>query len=243
MIRAEPHPDTADSLAPSKPSAPRAIFSPQAHLQLWLPAALVLAADLITKHVAFERLSYLHPYWVIRGVLYLQLSINRGAVFGLLPGWGIIFVLASLVAAAFVIYLFAFCHPRQWGVHLALGLILGGTFGNLYDRLFCIADIAGAGTPSELRGIAVENNDHPDQYTIVGYPHGREVLGQVLGPITRQPVVRDFIKIDVQIGSRPLWKWIFNIADAALVIGVILLLLLSLRHRRPRTTSSLSSTA
>lgn len=243
MTRANHQPETADSVEPNQASARGAIFSRRAHLQLWLPTILVLAADLITKHVAFEQLSYLHPQWVIRGVLYFQLSLNRGAVFGLLPGWGIVFVLASLVAAGFVIYLFACCHARQWGVHLALALILGGTFGNLYDRLFCIADIAGAGTSSELRGIAGEHDEQSDLYTIVGYPYGREVLGQARGPIARQPVVRDFIKIDVQIGKRPLWKWIFNIADAALVIGVILLLLLSLRHHRQRSASSPSPAA
>lgn len=224
-------------------SARSALFSPAAHLRLWLTAVLALAADLITKEIAFGRLSYLEPYWVVRGLLYYQLSLNRGAVFGLLPGWGWLFVIASLLAGAFIFYLFTHTSARQWGLQMVLGLILAGTLGNLYDRLFCIVDVAAPGTPYELRGQVVAYDEQAELYTIAGYPHQREVLGQSPGPIVRQPVVRDFMKIDAHLGSRPLWKWIFNLADAVLVIGVILLLLLSWRqHRRqvaqaPRTTS------
>jgi hypothetical protein len=39
------------------------------------------------------------------------------------------------------------------------------------------------------------------------------------------PVVRDFIKVDVKVGSFELWRWVFNVADSLLVVGVGLLLI------------------
>ena len=217
----------------NRPRLRSALRSAPAHARLWITAGVALAADLITKHLAFTHLSYNQPHWVIRDLLYYQLSLNRGAVFGLLPGYAIVFVIASVLAGAFVFYLFSHTASKQWAVQIILGLILGGTLGNLYDRLFCIADIAAPDTAYELRGKVVAHDEQADLYTIGGFPDGKELLGQAPGPIVRQPVVRDFIKIDAHFGSRPLWKWIFNLADAALMIGVVLLLLASLRqHRR-----------
>jgi hypothetical protein len=48
----------------------------------------------------------------------------------------------------------------------------------------------------------------------------------------RQPVVRDFVKIEAKIGAFALWPWVFNIADALLVVGVAGLLVSFWQDRR-----------
>jgi hypothetical protein len=57
--------------------------------------------------------------------------------------------------------------------------------------------------------------------------------------VRRQGVVRDFIKFVPDLpawvpglGGREAWPWVFNVADAALVCGVVILLLHSLLDRR-----------
>jgi lipoprotein signal peptidase len=146
-------------------------------------------------------------------------------------------VIASVVAILFVLFLFRHTERRLWGTQIILGLILGGALGNLYDRVFCIADIASPGTELELRGRILEHNEDTGLYTIGSYPDGRERLGQAPGPIENQPVVRDFIKIDVRIFGLQLWRWVFNVADVALTVGILWLLAISLRrHRQSRPT-------
>jgi hypothetical protein len=54
--------------------------------------------------------------------------------------------------------------------------------------------------------------------------------------------VRDFIRIEAQIGSYSVWPWIFNIADALLVVGVIILLLnFWVDHRKHNAASAAES--
>jgi lipoprotein signal peptidase len=67
--------------------------------------------------------------------------VNRGALFGIgnsADGGGMnhVFALISIVAAIFIL-IWAARPPvaQDWLMSMALGLILGGTLGNLYDRL------------------------------------------------------------------------------------------------------------
>jgi lipoprotein signal peptidase len=68
--------------------------------------------------------------------------VNQGALFGW-TGWGFppewsnsIFAVISLLAAAAIIYWSTQASlARDWSLCAALGLILAGTLGNLYDRV------------------------------------------------------------------------------------------------------------
>jgi len=126
-----------------------------------LMAAMIFAADLATKSVVFRDLGYpgtdLEP--VARGahrvfaappgrdgtsVAYLDgwlsfrlfTSFNRGALWGV--GQGYTWLFAALSTAAVIgipTWLFGFRAARSWWLTVALALILGGTLGNLYDRI------------------------------------------------------------------------------------------------------------
>jgi lipoprotein signal peptidase len=66
--------------------------------------------------------------------------VNHGALFGIKIGMGVsantVFAVISLVAAAAIIGWSLNRHlARDWALCAALGLILGGTIGNLYDRI------------------------------------------------------------------------------------------------------------
>ncbi len=124
------HADATLSLAKS---------SPIAWARFVLIAACGLTADLWTKHLAFAKLGYgpdSHHVVLIPDVLRLRTTLNPGAVFGVGPGLAPLFILISLVAVGFVVYVFMNTQRRQWVMHIALGLILAGAMGNLYDRAF-----------------------------------------------------------------------------------------------------------
>lgn len=52
--------------------------------------------------------------------------------------------------------------------------------------------------------------------------------------------VRDFIHFTLEVGGRAIYPWIFNVADAALVVGFILLALSWLAHHRRQVRASAS---
>jgi signal peptidase II len=77
-------------------------------------------------------------YSVVRfipGWLHFELTMNRGAVFGLGQGQRWLFLIVSAAAIAFLTYLFALSHKKQWFYQLLLGILLAGVLGNMYDRI------------------------------------------------------------------------------------------------------------
>lgn len=212
------------------------------HLRFWIPAAAFLWLDLWSKHWVFTSIPAEGAYKVIPGFLEFRRSLNDGAVFGSFTGYVSVFIAASLFALAFVFYLFAKSTRRQWTLHFALGLILAGAIGNLYDRAFIKADIVRDGKRSVIGVLLSE----PGAETIrIGeWPDGSHPQPFQAKDVTlhRQGVVRDFIKFTAKFprrlpifGGFDVWPWIFNVADASLVCGVAILLLHCWFDRKPRT--------
>ena len=98
-----------------------------------LVAALVWAIDFVSKNWAINYLAGKEPRKLIGNLLRITFTQNSGAAFGFATG-GTIFL---VVFAIFVVGLIGYWTPkitsRKWGV--VLGLVLGGTLGNLNDRI------------------------------------------------------------------------------------------------------------
>lgn len=196
------------------------------HLRLWGCAVAGLVADLWTKEWAFRELGPQETRVLIPNLASFQLSLNPGALFGLGAGLAPIFVGASALALMFVLYLFAHSTRSRRSMHVALGLVLAGAIGNLYDRTTQNAYVASYSDRGRIIGKLVEQDERT--VTIGDFPtgHNARTFPRPSGPRSGpQPVVRDFIKIEARIGNFALWPWIFNIADALLVVGVAMLLL------------------
>lgn len=218
------------------------------HLRFWGIAGGILWLDLWSKSRIFSDLAANEIRPVIEGVIDFRRSLNTGAVFGSFNGQTTIFIIASLFAFAFVVYLFMNSSHRQRGLHIALALILSGALGNLYDRAFVIADVVeyktkSGGTNSFVGSILSKPDDK--DLRVGDFPDGTNprVFDADKVQTHRQGVVRDFIKFVPQfpkgtpkIGGLDMWPWVFNVADAALVIGVLLLLLHTWFDRNPKTS-------
>ncbi|MBL9165395.1 MAG: signal peptidase II [Planctomycetaceae bacterium] len=108
------------------------------HFIFWALAWLGCAADLWSKHYMFSQPDLLaHDIrWVWEGHAGFQLSLNEGALFGMGQGNVWVFAICATAAAvAIPVWLFVFGAARDRGLTIALGCILGGVIGNLYDRL------------------------------------------------------------------------------------------------------------
>ncbi|APZ34702.1 signal peptidase II [Microbacterium aurum] len=97
-------------------------------------AALVLAADQFSKHLALTNLPYQEPVEVWGQFLQLYLTRNPGAAFSFGEEVTWVFTLV-LAAAAVTIVVLAVTRVRSRTWAIVLGLLLGGILGNLTDRL------------------------------------------------------------------------------------------------------------
>jgi signal peptidase II len=102
-------------------------------------AAAAALADLVSKKLVFGRLGMpgeSEPITLVPAMLVLETSLNEGALFGMGQGMGAVFATVSVAAIAGIIALVSRPSTRRdpW-ILLALGLIVGGILGNLYDRL------------------------------------------------------------------------------------------------------------
>jgi signal peptidase II len=83
------------------------------------------------------------PVHVLPRLLDLTLVLNPGAVFGIGPGQRWFFIVFTGLALGFGVWMFGrWTRPRDHWAHAAIGLLLGGGLGNLYDRLAlgCVRD-------------------------------------------------------------------------------------------------------
>jgi signal peptidase II len=102
-------------------------------------AILIFILDRITKTLVLQYLPFRLPVDVFPG-FNLFFTFNTGSAFGFLnnaSGWqGWLFSSIAIAVSIFlIIWQFKINTKYAW-LKIALALILGGTLGNLYDRIF-----------------------------------------------------------------------------------------------------------
>jgi len=111
---------------------------PRRYLLFAALATVGCATDLITKAWVFAdpALRTGQVDWLWDGHVGIQLSRNWGALFGIGQGMTWLFAALSLLAAlAIPVWLFKFRAARDLWITIALGCVMAGVLGNLYDRL------------------------------------------------------------------------------------------------------------
>jgi len=98
-------------------------------------AAVVIALDRVTKVVVERRFGVPYgPRQVLDHVLFLTVTRNRGAAFGLFQNFTLGFLLVSAVVLAGILLYYWRLPARDWSARFGLALVFGGALGNAYDR-------------------------------------------------------------------------------------------------------------
>jgi signal peptidase II len=192
-------------------------------------AVFGLVLDLWSKYWAFSALGQGHrPCVVIPHVLEFQTMLNSGALFGIGGGQTLLFLLASVCALLLVFWMFVQTSPRRWVLQIALGGILAGALGNMYDRVFVklldqplpsggryvyavqtgedehgliLQEYPPSGRRAEFRLRASSKSD--GGVTVTLYPSG--ITHYLKATPASVGFVRDFIKIPT---TMPDWSWL-----------------------------------
>lgn len=104
-------------------------------MRLSVIASLVIIVDRLAKYYSLHNLTIGETVKVIPNIFHLTLVLNTGSAFGLFRGWAPVFIVLSAVIIAFIaVYVWRYKVKDTYMI-TALGLILGGAFGNLIDRV------------------------------------------------------------------------------------------------------------
>ncbi len=156
---------------------------------VWGLFLAALAADQVTKAIVTSSLSR-GESWPDDGFVRATYARNTGTAFGLFSDQGFALTIISLVAVAGMIYFFRGTALKSWPMRLSIGIMLGGAFGNLLDRIrlgfvvdfidigsWPIFNLADSFITMGIAILVVATVIFPDQISIARDGSGREPPG------------------------------------------------------------------
>jgi signal peptidase II len=132
-------------------------------------AAFAYVLDLVTKLVVVEKLEHQGTIELIGSVLRLEVVRNRGAAFGFGEALTVVLTAIAVIVIGVIARIARKLYSTPWAI--ALGMLLGGAFGNLTDRIFR--------SPGVFRG-AVVDFIAPTHFAVFNFADSAIVCGGIL---------------------------------------------------------------
>ena len=98
-------------------------------------AALVVVLDQFTKFLVKNNLQLGDSIPLIKNIFHLTYVTNTGSAFGLFKNLNVFFVIFSIIVIFVIFYYLRQIKKKERLVIYSIGLLLGGTIGNLIDRI------------------------------------------------------------------------------------------------------------
>lgn len=98
-------------------------------------ALLIVILDQLTKYTIKQSLQLNQSIPVIKNIFHLTYITNTGSAFGLFKGFNFIFILFSVIVVVAILHYLKKIKNNEKALQFSVGLLLGGTIGNLIDRL------------------------------------------------------------------------------------------------------------
>lgn len=106
------------------------------HIPFYLIAAVVFIIDQLTKLLVIYSMEIYRSMTIIPGALFLTHVRNKGAAFGIFPGQILPLIAIGAVISLIIVYFHSQVPRSDRFIQVSLALILGGSLGNLFDRIF-----------------------------------------------------------------------------------------------------------
>ena len=98
-------------------------------------AFIVVLLDQLTKFLIKQNFLLNHSIPIIKNIFHLTYITNTGSAFGLFKGLNLFFMLFSIIVIIVIFYYINKIKNNEKYLQFAVGLLLGGTIGNLIDRI------------------------------------------------------------------------------------------------------------
>ena len=98
-------------------------------------ALLIVILDQFTKFLVKQNFQLNQSIPIIKNILHLTYITNTGSAFGLFKGLNWFFVFFSVIVIIAIFYYLERIVKNEKLLQFAVGLLLGGTIGNLIDRV------------------------------------------------------------------------------------------------------------
>lgn len=98
-------------------------------------AFLIFLTDQAIKMLVINNMNPGQSIPVIKNLFHITYIYNPGAAFGILPNMTSFFIIVSLVVVAGVLFFYYKQEKRNLILTVSFAFIIGGTLGNLFDRI------------------------------------------------------------------------------------------------------------
>ncbi len=105
------------------------------YFAIFLTALLIALLDQLTKFLIRQTFQINQSKSIIKNFLHLTYVNNTGSAFGLFKGFNLFFILLSIIVILVILYNIKKIKENEKAMQFSVGLLLGGTIGNLIDRL------------------------------------------------------------------------------------------------------------
>jgi len=105
-------------------------------MSIVISASIIIFFDQLSKFLIRINFSQSERAAIIGDYFYLTFVKNKGAAFGILSGQRIFFILITIFFLIFIVYIYKNELRQTASAKLAVIFLLGGSTGNLIDRVF-----------------------------------------------------------------------------------------------------------
>lgn len=102
---------------------------------IFVTALIILLLDQLTKLFIRQNFQLNQSIPIIKNIFHLTYITNTGSAFGLFKNLNLFFIIFSICVIVAIFYFIRKVKEKEKFMQAALGLLLGGTIGNLIDRI------------------------------------------------------------------------------------------------------------
>ena len=106
------------------------------NILIFSTALIIVFLDQLTKFFIRKNFQLSQSIPVIKNIFHLTFITNTGSAFGLFKNFNLFFIFFSIIVIIAIFYYIGKINKNEKLLQFSLSLLLGGTIGNLIDRIF-----------------------------------------------------------------------------------------------------------